>query len=106
MSGESYNPSPKATGYASASLILAIASLVVGPFGAIPAIICGHKALSRMRKNPAIVGFGRALAGTILGYCFLVVFVVLPVLFFLWMGSDGVVSGQPVVEVDQLEAMP
>ncbi|MFC1597584.1 DUF4190 domain-containing protein [Planctomycetota bacterium] len=78
MSTESFNPSPKATGLASASLILALASVIVGPFGAIPAIICGHKALSRMRKNSAIEGFGRALSGTILGYCFLVAFVVIP----------------------------
>jgi hypothetical protein len=78
MSTENYNPSPKATGFANASLILAVASVILGPFGAIPAVICGHKALSRMRKNSAIEGFGRAISGTILGYCFLVLFVVIP----------------------------
>ncbi len=85
-----------ATGYANASLILALASLVLGPFGAVPAIICGHKALSRMRKNPAIEGFGRALSGTILGYCFLVVFVVvfggMLLLFLSWTLLEGRVS--------------
>ena len=75
MSTANENPSPRTTGFANASLILAFASLLAGPFSAVPAIICGHKALSRMRKNPAIDGFGRALAGTILGYCFLMVFV-------------------------------
>lgn len=68
------NPSPRSTGFANASLILAIASLLGGPFTAIPAIVCGHKAMSRMRKNPAIEGFGRALAGTILGYAWIGVF--------------------------------
>ena len=92
MSTESYNPSPKATGLANASLILAVASLIVGPFGAIPAIICGHKALSRMRKNSAIEGYGRALSGTILGYCFLVVSVVIPGMLIMWTMLEGVVA--------------
>ncbi len=65
------------------SLILAFTSLLAGPFSAVPAIICGHKALSRMRKNPAIDGFGRALAGTILGYSFLVLFVCIVLMFLL-----------------------
>jgi len=95
VSAESFNPSPKATGLASASLILALASLVVGPFGAIPAIICGHKALSRMRKNSAIEGFGRALSGTILGYCFLVVFIVFPGMLMMLLALTWFWRGAP-----------
>lgn len=54
---------------------LAIASLVCAIIGGwastatIPAIICGHLALSRMKKNPQeFGGKGMALAGLILGY--------------------------------------
>jgi hypothetical protein len=84
MSTVNQNPSPRTTGFATASLILALASLLVGPFSAVPAIFCGHKALSRMRKNPAIDGFGRALAGTILGYSFMIVFACLALMVFFW----------------------
>jgi len=77
------NPSPRTTGYANASIILSLASIVLGPFGSVPGIVCGHKALSRMRKNPAIDGYGRALAGTILGYCFLVLFGMILAMFFI-----------------------
>jgi peptidyl-prolyl cis-trans isomerase B (cyclophilin B) len=54
---------------------LAIASLVCAIIGGwastatIPAVICGHLALSRMKKNPQeFGGKGIALAGLILGY--------------------------------------
>ena len=50
---------------------LAIASLVLsllGPLCSIPAIICGHLALRKITKTPALSGRGLALAGTIVGY--------------------------------------
>lgn len=56
---------------------LAVASLVLGvlsifclaPLTAIPAIICGHMARSRIRRLPALYhGANQALAGVILGY--------------------------------------
>lgn len=78
------NPSPRSTGYANASLLLSLSSILLGPFSAVPGIVFGHIALSRMRKNPAIDGFGRALAGTILGYCFMVVFALIAAMFSLW----------------------
>ncbi len=68
MSAQNENPSPRTTGFATASIILGVCSFLAGPFTGVPAVICGHKALSRMRKNPAIDGYGRALAGTLLGY--------------------------------------
>lgn len=57
-------------GIAVASLVLGILGLVlIGPLGSIPAVICGHMALSRIKKNPeALNGDGLALAGLILGY--------------------------------------
>jgi len=50
---------------------LAIASLIsslIVPFGCIPAVICGHVALGRIKKEPALQGRGLALAGLIIGY--------------------------------------
>jgi len=57
-------------GVAVASLVLGIAGLIlIGPLGSIPAVICGHVAKSRIKKNPEILtGDGMALAGLILGY--------------------------------------
>ncbi len=66
---------------------LAIASLVfslVGPIGCIPAIICGHLALGKLKKEPAVQGRGLALAGTIIGYAVLGLFIVVltPILLY------------------------
>jgi hypothetical protein len=50
---------------------LAIASLVfslVGPLGSLPAIICGHLALRKIKKEPSMRGYGLGLAGLIIGY--------------------------------------
>jgi len=69
---------PAALGTAAPTSGLAIASLVCGIVGAtlcyfcalggIPAVICGHMALSRIRNAPGMQGRGMALAGLILGY--------------------------------------
>lgn len=60
----------KNVGQATASLVLGILSLI--PFGvltAIPAVICGHVAKSKIKKNPeSLRGEGKALAGLIMGY--------------------------------------
>ncbi|HEX4645748.1 MAG TPA: DUF4190 domain-containing protein [Verrucomicrobiae bacterium] len=50
---------------------LAVASLVcslLGGLGFIPAIICGHMAKSRMRRDPSLKGRGMATWGLALGY--------------------------------------
>jgi len=50
---------------------LAVASLVfslVGPLGSLPAIICGHLALRKIKKEPSMRGYGLGLAGLIIGY--------------------------------------
>jgi len=61
---------------------LAIASLVfslVGPITCVPAIICGHLALRKIRGVPALRGYGLALAGVIIGYVVLGLSIVLAV---------------------------
>lgn len=62
---------PASTGLSVASLVLGIASLALclGPLAGIPAVICGHMALSRIKAEPKkFQGHGMALAGTITGY--------------------------------------
>jgi hypothetical protein len=57
-------------GLAITSLVLGILGFVMlGPLGAIPAIICGHIAKSKINANPeTLTGEGMALAGLIMGY--------------------------------------
>lgn len=50
---------------------LAIASLVcalVPVVGSLPGIVCGHLALSRIRRDPSLKGIGMATAGLVIGY--------------------------------------
>lgn len=62
-------------GLAIASLILSLLTFLIGPLGFIPGIICGHISRARIKKNPALSGDGFALAGIVIGYLFLIVFV-------------------------------
>jgi hypothetical protein len=68
---------------------LAIASLVfslIGTLGCIPAIICGHLALGKVKKEPAVQGRGLALAGLIIGYAVLALSILLTIPFLLYWG--------------------
>ena len=61
---------PPSSGLAVATLILGITSFLFWIVASIPAIICGHIALHRIKKaGYQITGRGMALAGTICGYC-------------------------------------
>ncbi len=59
------------------SLVLGILSVVsCGPVTGIPAIFCGHMARSKIKIDPDnLSGEGMALAGLIMGYFSIVVFV-------------------------------
>ncbi len=46
-----------------------------GPFGAIPAIVCGHSALSKIGNDPGLGGRGMAITGLVLGYLWAIIFV-------------------------------
>ncbi len=67
-------PPTKNSGLAIWSLVLGILGLVflifcIGPLFAIPAVICGHIAYSRIKRSGgALAGDGLALAGLITGY--------------------------------------
>ena len=66
---------PVATsGVAIASFVLGLASLFLSIFTAIPAVICGHMALSQIdRSGGRLGGRGFAMTGLILGYVFVVI---------------------------------
>lgn len=51
------------------ALVLGIISIVgCGILAGIPAVICGHIGLSRIKQNPSLGGRGKAVAGLITGY--------------------------------------
>ena len=60
---------PQSSGLAIASLILGILSLFMALLTGIPAVICGHLSLSRIKRaQGALTGRGMAITGLILGY--------------------------------------
>ena len=54
-------------GLAVASLVCSCVGLFIGFFGTIPGIICGLKALGRIRRTPGLGGKGLAIAGLVTG---------------------------------------
>jgi len=89
---------------------LAIASLVfslVGPVGCIPAIICGHLALGKVKKEPAVQGRGLALAGLIIGYVVLGLSIAITAPFLMYIAARVDSQHiQAVVEVTELKRYP
>lgn len=61
---------PKTAGLAIWSLVLGVLSLICfSIFAAIPGVICGHKALSKIKRSDgALEGRGLAIAGLVTGY--------------------------------------
>jgi hypothetical protein len=82
-------------GLAIASFTLSILSAVIGPLGCIPGIVCGHIARRQIKKDPAIQGAGIAIGGLVIGYIFLVLFVVI---MFSRLPSRGVRALRKEVE--------
>ncbi len=63
---------PQTCGLAIASLVLGICSFVLNCLTALPAVICGHLALGRIKRSgDGLTGRGLAIAGLVLGYLFL-----------------------------------
>jgi hypothetical protein len=63
-------PQPKTSALAIWSLVLGILSLTCfSIFTAIPGVICGHKALSKIKRSAgALTGQGMSIAGLVTGY--------------------------------------
>jgi uncharacterized protein DUF4190 len=84
------NTVPRTSGTAVASLVFGILSWVLLPFiGAILAVILGHSARGEIRRAPAgtIEGDGLAVAGLILGWAHLALFVLAVMFVFLFLGG-------------------
>ena len=77
------NHQKETPGSAVASLVLGILGMIlIGPLGAIPAIICGHLAINKIKQAPNnYSGNGLAVAGLVLGYVSLVISAVVAVMF-------------------------
>ena len=100
--------------FAIVSLILAIASFGMGPFGSLPAVIFGHISISKIKNNSLLTGQGFARSGLVLGYLNLVLCVLLALSLYLppvgWASKNPVVQRQvilpPKSQPDQPEAQP
>lgn len=72
MNGTSPSLTPRSCGLAIWSLVLGILGIALcflGPLFGIPAIICGHMALSRIKlAGGGLTGNGQAIAGLVMGY--------------------------------------
>ncbi|MHC4558337.1 MAG: DUF4190 domain-containing protein [Planctomycetota bacterium] len=90
-------PGPvRTSGLAIASLVLALA---LGPFGFLPAVICGHLALRKIEKDVSLRGRGLALAGLIAGYSIFGLSIVLtiPVLVPVLAWRSTAITGPEVI---------
>jgi hypothetical protein len=74
-----YPPAPPTNGLAIAALVCGVGGFVVG-LSFIPAIICGHLARRQIRQTGER-GAGLALAGLILGYVGIALFIALIAVF-------------------------
>jgi hypothetical protein len=84
------NTTPRTSGTAVASLVFGILSWVLLPFvGAIVAVIPGHSARAEIRRAPpgTIEGDGLAIAGLILGWAHLALFILVIGFVFLFLGG-------------------
>lgn len=81
---------PRTSGTAVGSLVFGILSWCVLPFiGAILAVILGHTARNEIRRAPpgTIEGDGFALAGLILGWAHLAIFIAVILFVFFFLGG-------------------
>jgi len=72
------------------SLVFGIVCWLALPFiGALAAVICGHSARGEIRRAPpgTIEGDGMALAGLILGWVHLILFVLAAMMIMLFFGG-------------------
>jgi hypothetical protein len=82
-----YPPAPPTNGLAIAALVCGVGGFVVG-LSFIPAIICGHLARRQIRQTGE-QGAGLALAGLILGYVGIALFIALIAVFLAIASTIG-----------------
>jgi hypothetical protein len=72
--------------YAIASFVFSLLSMILGPFGFIPGIICGHIARREIQRDD-LNGLGLANTGLAFGYGFLFVALIAVYLFYNTKGT-------------------
>ncbi|MFO8012330.1 MAG: DUF4190 domain-containing protein [Phycisphaerae bacterium] len=88
-------------GLAIASLILGILSMVcLGLLAGIPAVICGHMALGRIKQSGQ-GGRGLAIVGLVLGYISIVATII-----FILLGGLAFITGSAEMEPMHMEITP
>lgn len=90
----------RTSGLAIASIVMALA---LGPFGVLPAIICGHVALRKIERDSSLRGRGLALAGLIVGYSILGLTIVLSVPILLPMLAYHKAAMYPEISAEAIE---
>ena len=74
------------------ALVLGIISIVgCGILAGIPAVICGHVSLSRIKRNPSLGGRGKAVAGLITGYISILIMAIVAI--FTLLALPGIKMG-------------
>jgi hypothetical protein len=92
----------KTDGLAITSLVLGILSMICcGIVTGIPAVICGHIAIGRMKKDPNLQGKGLAMAGLIIGYLGIVVSVFYLIYVFAFGGMAAFEESMRQIEANQ-----
>ena len=79
------------------ALVLGIVSLISclgGFFVGIPAVICGHVGLSRIKRQPLLGGHGMAIAGLITGYLSILIAAILAVPLLVYGTMDFIILPQ------------
>jgi hypothetical protein len=94
----------KTDGLAITSLVLGILSMIccgMGILTGIPAVICGHIAMGRMKKDPNLQGKGLAIAGLIMGYLGIVVSVIYLIYVVAFGGMAAFEESMRQIEANQ-----
>ena len=84
------DPTPRTSGTAVASLVFGVLSWVMLPFiGALLAVVLGHSARGEIRNAPpgTVEGDGLAIAGLILGWVHLALFIAIIAFVFMFLGG-------------------
>ena len=90
-----YPPQRPTNGMAVASLVLGIIGLVFCGLTSIPGVICGHVAIARIKRTGE-EGHGLAVAGLVMSYITIIMWLLLWVIFGgMWLALLGVAGAIP-----------
>jgi hypothetical protein len=70
-----------------AAFLLAAVSPFCGPIAFLPAIVCGHLALARQKREPNLQGYHFASAALVIGYLVATIFIVRVIWLLGWLNQ-------------------